>query len=165
MMCFTQQFLCTRPKESKPFVSPPTGWSGPLSWALLRRNLDFQTSEQAGGTAVPHISQLENPSSGTFLWGSRSQVRFWREKRNISSGFHGLGQCPEGNMTLSLPSSNIFTETSQKLHLKWLKVSQSAFFPQLILSGIMKDSLPHMWNLPGNQRILGQGKALGFCQT
>lgn len=83
MMCFTQQLLCTRQKESKPFVSPPTGWSGSLSWSSLRRNLDFQTSEQAGGTAVPNIPQLGPPSSGTFLWGSRSRVRFLREKRNI----------------------------------------------------------------------------------
>lgn len=68
-------------------------------------------------------------------------------------------------MTLSLPSLNIFIETSQKHHLKRLKVSQSAFFPQLILSGIMKDFFLYVWNLPGNQRILGQGKTLGFCQT
>lgn len=84
MMCFTQWLLCIGEKESKPFISPPTGWSGPLSWSPLRRNLDFQISEQAGGTAVPNIPQLGHPSSGTFLWGSRSQVRFLREKRNIS---------------------------------------------------------------------------------
>lgn len=72
MMCFAQQLLCTGQKESKPFGSPPTGWSGSLSWSSLRRNLDFQTSEQAGETAVPSIPHLGHPSSGTLPWGSRS---------------------------------------------------------------------------------------------
>lgn len=51
-------FYTTGQKESKPFVSPPTAWSGSLSQSLFRRNLDFQASEQAEGTAVPHIPQL-----------------------------------------------------------------------------------------------------------
>lgn len=111
---------------------------------------------------------MTNPhrnTAGCQFWhipmGRQKQGQTFKSRRDQTLGSHSLGTCPKGNATLSLPSSNFFTEASQQLHLNWVKMSQSAFF-QVIFPDTMKDSFLHTWNSPSNQKIPGQGKTLFF---
>lgn len=165
LWCVLQKLLWIGQKESKPFVSPPTGGSGSLSWSPLKKKSGFPDLRASRRNSCSQYSPAGTPQFCHISVGKQKLGQiFKREKKH-----HTLGSMVWDSVLrapwLSSPSSNIFTEVPQNLHLNWLKVSQSSFFPQLILSGIMKDSFLCVWNLPGNQRILRQGKTLGSCQT
>lgn len=117
-----QQLLRIGPRGSKPDTSPPSRWSGHPSGRFghqspLQRTFgfpDLSVSKRNGRSPPGHRLAAR---SGTFLWGGRVRSSLKGEGKNQTWGSHSLGQCPKGNITLSLPSSKIFTDTPQQLHL------------------------------------------------